>query len=281
MFPLSILAVVTGASDDEAVIAVAADLASRHKSTAVVASSFPTVAPTLSDELASPGTWQALQVEEEAAKQKIEALVREQALRFGLPVGPSINAGLVIAQSSVGNGASLNCELPLIDLAITGQSNVGGGGVWAGPLARTLMEARTPVYLARRGISAAGLAAAVAWDGSFEASRAVRAALPLLKDASEVAILQSPENLDRTPNARADPERLAKYLRQRGVVQVRVIEVPGRKIGPSVLSAAKTFGAALLIAGAYHHSRLGEGIFGGATRSFLEQTSEPDLFISH
>jgi nucleotide-binding universal stress UspA family protein len=65
------------------------------------------------------------------------------------------------------------------------------------------------------------------------------------------------------------------------VAAERVIQVRGRKIGPTLMQAACDFGAGLLVAGAYRHSRLGEAIFGGATHSFLAEATGPHLLISH
>ena len=143
------------------------------------------------------------------------------------------------------------------------------------------MDARAPVYVARNNGSAAGRPAAIAWDGSLEAGRAVRAAAPLLKDASWVAILQVPARLDTSPGAAADPQRVTDYLARVGVAVKDVIKVSGPKIGAALLSAARSADAGLLVAGAYHHSRLQEALFGGATRDFLDAADGPHLLVAH
>ena len=113
--------------------------------------------------------------------------------------------------------------------------------------------------------------AAVAWDGSLQAGRAVRAALPLLKEASQVVILQDPVELDVSPGAQADPSRLERYLGAHGIAVGASIEARGRQVGEALLKAAAEVGAALLVAGAYGHSRLREWAFGGVTRDLLLQ----------
>ncbi|MFI4974372.1 MAG: universal stress protein [Caulobacterales bacterium] len=286
MTTLSILAAVNGAPDDEAAVAIAADLAKRHASSVVVVNTFTPMpiaaaSPILAGGVMSPMVWKALEEHQHDVRLKIHALVQHQAQRFGLKSCAEEGAAIVIAPTQDTGWATLMCELPLVDLAVVAQSSVSGEGPWTGPLGQALMDARAPVFVARDGVSAAGRSAAVAWDGSLEAGRAVRAAIPLLKDASEVAILQDPDGLDTTPGAAADPQRLMDYLRGHGVATETVIKVRGRKIGPTVLHAAKTFGAALLVAGAYRHSRLEEAILGGATRAFLAETDGPHLLISH
>ncbi len=205
----------------------------------------------------------------------------EQARRFGLSRDAAEGGALVKALARDSGWATLMCELPLADLVIVAQSSVAGEGPWTGPLGEALMEGRSPVYVARDGVSAAGRPAAIAWDGSPEAGRAIRAALPLLKDAAEVAILQDPEGLDIEGDGCADPDRVTRYLLAHGVSAGAVIKVRGRRIGPTLLQAATAFGAGLLVSGAYRHSRLGEALFGGATRSFLANADGPHLLISH
>jgi len=283
MHSLSILVAVAGAPDGEDAIAVAADLAYRHASTAVVVNLFAPVpmvaaAPGFAGGVMSPQVWQALEEREDAIKIKVAALVGHESERFGL----GGDAGrMIVALPRETPWASLTYELPLVDLVVAAQSSVTGEGPWNGALSQALMEARAPVYIARDMVSAAGRPAAVAWDGGFEAARAVRAALPLLRDASEVAILQDPEGLDTSDGARADPRRLMEFLSLHGVATQTVLEAHGRKIGPALLAAAKTFNAALLVSGAFRHSRLEEAIFGGATRALLAEADGPHLLIAH
>ena len=109
----------------------------------------------------------------------------------------------------------------------------------------------------------------------------MKAALPLLAEASRVIVLQDQDGLDTTCSAQADPARVADYLRLHGIEVSELKDVRGRRIGPSLLAAAKAEDAGLLVAGAYRHSRLGEALFGGATRSFLHEADGPHLLIAH
>src|SRR5579872_6318666 len=262
MTPITLLAAVGGAPDDED--AIAADLAHRHQSAALVVNTF-VAAPTLVMEPVGVGTtmrpqmWRALSQREDAVKAQIRGLVDREAKRFGLADNPAA-AGSIRMVTTLADGAGLLRELTLVDLAVVAQSSVTGEGAWLGALDEALMAAKVPVYVARDGRTAAAKAAAIAWDGSFEAARAVRAALPLLKDAAEIAILQDPERLETWQGASADPERLKAYLGAHGVAVETVMQVRGAKVGPALLDAAQAFGAALLVAGAYRHSRLAEAL---------------------
>jgi nucleotide-binding universal stress UspA family protein len=121
----------------------------------------------------------------------------------------------------------------------------------------------------------------VAWDGSPEAGRAVRAAVPLLKDASIVAILQHTGELHATAGSAADPARLSRYLKAKGVKETTEQSVSGARPGTALLGAAQDLDAALFVAGAFGHARLAETVFGGATRTFLHAEDGLHMFLSH
>ena len=104
----------------------------------------------------------------------------------------------------------------------------------------------------------------------------MRTALPLLEKASKVVILAAPTESPRP----YDPARLVAFLAARGVKsEVLSVKVNG-EVAPLLLSAAKSIGAELMVAGAFGHPRLQEFVFGGATRSFLHADG-PSLFLSH
>lgn len=286
MTALSLLAIAAGEPDDKATLAVTADLARRHASRALVVDAFTAPIPMLSPVGAhgayAPKVWAAIADETRDVHEQILALAGHEAARFGLATSPDAEGpSLVVAESTAWAWAALQRELPLIDLVVVGQSSAAGAGPWTGPLGEALMEARSPVLVARGETAPFGRSAAIAWDGSFQASRAVRAALPLLKDASEVAILQDPDDVDVAPGARGDPQRLRDYLSLHGVAVETTIEFRGRHVGPALLVAAHAFGASLLVAGAYGHSRLEEAMLGGATRALLGAADGPHLLLSH
>jgi nucleotide-binding universal stress UspA family protein len=284
--PIAILAAVGGADDDENAIAIAADIAHRHRSPVTVVNTFEPAPPAVMTNgfaggVAAARVWDSLDREREAVSRRIRSLVDQHAQRLSSPDDSPVVGSMHVAPPSSGAWATLMRELPLVELAVLAQSSVGGGGPWVGPLGEALMAARVPVYVARDSHPAAYRPVAIAWDGGFEAARAVRAALPLLKDAAEVAILQAPKKLDTTQAARADPERLRSWLAVHGVEVETVIQVKADKIGEGILAAAQDFNAALLVAGAYRHSRIEEALFGGATRAFLEASDGAHLLVAH
>ncbi len=118
----------------------------------------------------------------------------------------------------------------------------------------------------------------VAWDGSYEASRAVREAMPVLVGAEEVhLVLVDPvaDDLDHGEEPGADA---ATYLARNGV-KVLVDRIPsgGSSVEKVLRRHAVDMGAELLVMGAYGHSRLRQRIFGGVTHSMLSEATIPVL----
>jgi nucleotide-binding universal stress UspA family protein len=284
--PMALLAAVGGAADDDAAIAIAADLAQRHRSSVTVVNTFEPAGSAVlprgfAGDLAAIRVWKSLEEERIDIGRRIRAMVDQYAARLSPAADAPGHGFLHMAPPSSGCWATLMRELPLADLVVLAQSSVEGDGPWVGPLGEALMAARVPVYVARDSLPVAGRPAAIAWDGGFEVARAVRAAVPLLRDASEVAILQAPGRLAASDTDRADPERLKVWLARHGVKAGTLLQVQPNKIGEGLLAAACEFGSALLVAGAYHHSRIEEALFGGATRAFLEASDGPHLLVAH
>lgn len=282
----SILAVVCGAPDDAEAVGLAADLAARQKATLRVLTAFPPAdvgawaygigTPALTAQLV-----QALDQSRRDLDQHTRALVAREADRFGLACEAGIGAKAMLAEAAPTTWLGLAQQLPLTDLMVIAHSSAKYDGPWTGILADAMMSARTPVLIARGDVPANSRPAAVAWDGSLEAGRALRASIPLLQDASEVAIIQDPDGLGSPGGSIAEPERLIEYLGHHGVGPISVVKLKGREEGRTLLHAASSFGAALLVAGAFGHSRVREALFGGATHSFLQSEDGPHLLLSH
>jgi nucleotide-binding universal stress UspA family protein len=118
----------------------------------------------------------------------------------------------------------------------------------------------------------------LAWKDTREARRAMADAMPFFQRARRVLVLElcvEEEIRDSTVGA----EDVAGALRRHGVLaSSKVVRAPAN--GLQILHEAKAFGADLVVAGGYGHSRLGEWVFGGVTQDLLEQ-EECHVLLSH
>ncbi len=142
-----------------------------------------------------------------------------------------------------------------------------------------MFEGQSPVLvLPDTGLtSAAPHRIAIAWNQSREAMAAVRAALPLLKQAELVTItvIDPPTHGPE----RSDPGgMLCQMLVRHGVrAEVSVLARTLPRVSDVLLRHVRDVNADLLVMGAYGHSRFREAILGGATRNMLENTTVPVL----
>lgn len=115
----------------------------------------------------------------------------------------------------------------------------------------------------------------VAWKPTREAARAVSSALPLLRRASRVIVLQwAPQAMPVQGHALD----LAGFLRLHGVEpewHTEGDETP--RLGEYLLSRAADFSADLLVMGCYGHSRAREWVLGGTSRTLLASMTLPVL----
>ena len=114
--------------------------------------------------------------------------------------------------------------------------------------------------------------AVVAWNGSFEAANALRAALPLLKQASAVHIV----TVDEDKEFDFPPLGASEYLSRHDVHAEMIRESKGtQSVDEKLVATASRLGASYLVMGAYGHNRAREILFGGVTRSLLKECSLP------
>jgi len=167
----------------------------------------------------------------------------------------------------------------LTDLAIVGASSPDATGRGPSPLAGILaVHCKVPIVVVPDGATGLDVSgpAVVAWNGSLESSRALRAALPLLERAAAVHLIsvRDPEDDDEPE---LPPLSGAEYLARHGI-ESELVEVPlGSRLVHEVLrEAARARGASCLVMGAYGRPRLVETLFGGVSRAML---SDPELPI--
>jgi len=145
---------------------------------------------------------------------------------------------------------------------------------------RLAVESGRPVlvvpYVGR--YPAIGRNVVVAWKPGREAARAVFDALPILRDAKQVQLLEVRQRRDDA-RALAPDTAIAASLARHGIkASIRSSMAADISVGDEILSRLADADADLLVMGAYGHSRMRELVFGGATRHIARHMTVPTLF---
>lgn len=164
------------------------------------------------------------------------------------------------------------------DLTVIGPELMAGETLKAKAFDGALFNSGKPVLLLSKGAvpSLKPKTVMVAWDSRIEATRAVREALDLLTHAREVRlVLVDPEEGEYAHGAEPGADAAA-YLARHGV-KVAVDRLPGMGLSTAEVLRrhAVDTGADMIVMGGYGHSRLRQRIFGGVTRSMLEEPPLP------
>lgn len=123
-----------------------------------------------------------------------------------------------------------------------------------------------------RSFDAAGVAL-VAWDGSDEAMNALRGAVPLLRLARSVTLLEISDGSTETP-----AEEAAAYLSRHGIRPSIFRTIPDDSpVATTILGEAESYGAAYIVMGGFGHARLVEAMFGGVSREVLSESAIPTV----
>jgi nucleotide-binding universal stress UspA family protein len=169
----------------------------------------------------------------------------------------------------------------LADVVVTGRSEQDGKRVPSatGRLGNLLVESRTPLLIpGLDGPSFDPLGKAmIAWNGCYEAANAVRGALGLLQLAESVEVVRVEE--EDSPSFPST--RLLEYLSRHDVhAELRVEPMEREYVAAAIVACAEESGTSHIVLGGYGHSRIGEYVYGGVTRSLL--TSSPiNLVMAH
>jgi len=148
-------------------------------------------------------------------------------------------------------------------------------------LEAALFDGRAPVLVVPEApIKDMGRRIVIGWNRSVEALVAVRAALPLLRQADRVDLVTI--NPGVHPADQSDPGGALSRMLSRHGVSVEVVALPRTmpQVSDVLLRHAADVNADLIVMGAYGHSRFREAILGGATRDMLSAANLP-VFMAH
>jgi nucleotide-binding universal stress UspA family protein len=187
--------------------------------------------------------------------------------------------------------AILSTHARCADLTILGQPNdeeAFRGSSADAVLVSVLMTSGRPVLAVPYAgqFDTVGDRVLIAWNASREASRAVNDALPLLRTATHVTVLAI-DPKSGAPDAGADARgeaqgaAICRHLARHGVkAEAAHTIASGISEGEALLSYASDLGVDLIVAGGYGHSRAREMVFGGVTRTLIQEMTVP-MFLSH
>lgn len=278
----SLLLAASCAEDDAAVFNAAAALARRFSAhvEAIPAFSDPAadyVSYGAAMRTASARTLERVREAEASEMALLQRLAKDAVQRQGLTVGGG--ADIVVRERALQPAVALARASVLADLVLFGAASVRKGAALGGLFAETLLTTRAPSLLVGAGAPAFERIA-IAWDGSAQAGRAVRAALPLLQAAKHVAVLT---NVDEAPAGEQAPgaEPLLAHLGRHGVASIETRAIHGGDVAASLLSAAAEAQCDTLAVGAYGRPRLYELVLGGTTRALVHAANAPHLLMAH
>ncbi len=147
-----------------------------------------------------------------------------------------------------------------------------------GVVGEVLKSAGKPILAvpeSSRGIRLAGHAM-IAWDGSDQASAALRAAVPLLRFAQRVTIVEVDDGSLAIPAVDA-----AAYLSRHDIgATVHPISRVAKGTAGEILTLVELMRPDYLVMGGFGHGRLREALFGGVTWRMLSD-SPVALLLAH
>ena len=153
----------------------------------------------------------------------------------------------------------------------------GPNGVNAGEI---IMQAGRPVIVVPSAVKNLNLEnILIGWKDTREARRAIADALPILKLATHVTVVE----ICAESEVEVAEQRLAEviaWLVRHGIAAKPVVSVSVDTDATQFISIAKQHNADLVVAGAYGHSRFRQWVLGGVTNDLLRLADFSSL-LSH
>ncbi|WP_414470912.1 universal stress protein [Microvirga sp. M2] len=153
-----------------------------------------------------------------------------------------------------------------------------GASVWSGLVEAVLFGSGRALLLVPPGQHPQGpiKTVLVPWNGSREATRALREGLSFIAQADRTIVLVADPPADADPGA-----EVKRHLAHHGVAaEVATVECRGRSVTAAILEEARRLAADLVVMGGYGHTRFREHVFGGVTRDMLTASDRP-ILLAH
>ncbi|TCR76650.1 universal stress protein [Rhizobium sp. BK376] len=169
------------------------------------------------------------------------------------------------------------------DLVLVGAQAAADEGLRRKIIDGALFQSPTPILInpKRHVVELSPRSILLAWDSSDEAARAARQSMEFLKQAESVHVTLVDPLASRAANGEEPGADIATFLARHGVkTDVDRVASGGKRVEEVLRQHAIDVSADMVVMGAYNHSRLQQRLFGGVTRSMVEDTTLP-LFLAH
>lgn len=210
----------------------------------------------------------------ESALKGAEARFREIATRAGVSCE---------WRADVGDPTSLLIKhARAADVLIVGRDAANASG-WRAPHPADLaMRAGRSILIVppNPARSVVGAPVLLAWTDSRESRLAAVAAVPMLREAESVRVLElcDPEDMD---GARLRTSDVVAWLTRHGVkAEAEARAHDDRSVGRRLLDCAAEMKAGAIVSGAWGHARMRQWIFGGVTQTLITE-SPVALLLAH
>jgi nucleotide-binding universal stress UspA family protein len=188
---------------------------------------------------------------------------------------------LTVSASLVSAGDQFGQIARRFDLAVVGQAEPETKMVEENIIEAALFDSGGPViivpYIQRAPLRLDHIM--VCWDGSRVAARAIRDAIPFLRRAGRIEVVNVTN--ERGKQDQIECADLGAHLARHGLnVEIKRMPLGDVDVAAVLLSHAADEDVDFIVMGGYGHSRLREFVLGGVTRSMLRTMTAPVL-MSH
>ena len=188
---------------------------------------------------------------------------------------------LIVSASLVSAGDQFGQIARRFDLAVVGQAEPETKMVEENIIEAALFDSGGPViivpYIQRAPLRLDHIM--VCWDGSRAAARAIRDAIPFLRRAGRIEVVNVTN--ERGKQDQIECADLGAHLAHHGLnAVIKRMPLGDVDVAAVLLSHAADEDVDFIVMGGYGHSRLREFVLGGVTRSMLRTMTVPVL-MSH
>jgi nucleotide-binding universal stress UspA family protein len=186
----------------------------------------------------------------------------------GVLATDQVSASLHVFDGSAGEVLIREGRLVDVITIARPESHQIGGSLVGERLESLLMNTGRPVLVVPPDWSSRRVEhAAIGWNGSIEASRALSMTLPWLTQMKRVSVVTSTKR-------RESADQVVEYLSLHGcVADIQYLSEKQSSVGKGMLNVCAEIGAEFLVVGGFSHTRAHQRFFGGVTSYLLKNTN--------